>query len=98
MYSDSGLVIDSLADLLETIVEQHAQGKGISQERMTQVRYIMQVDEVAFRTNVGPEKLVLIEDKEMSSILTEMVSAIGLQRFRFVDRQKEGKSSTRLHC
>jgi hypothetical protein len=32
----------------------------------------------------------LIESKEMSSIVDELVSAIGLQRFRFTERQNNG--------
>jgi hypothetical protein len=89
MYSDSRLVIDALAELIEAVVERH-QAPIVSDERMTQVRYIMQVDEVSFRSNITKEHLVTIESKEMVSILEELVSAIGLQRFRFMDRQKGG--------
>ena len=91
MYSDSRLVVDALAGLVESVVERH-QAPTVSDERMTQVRYIMQVDEVSFRSNITKEHLVTIESKEMASILEELVSAIGLQRFRFLDRQKSGKS------
>lgn len=89
MYSDSRLVVDALAGLIEAVVERH-QAPTVSDERMTQVRYIMQVDEVSFKTNITKEHLVTIESKEMASILEELVSAIGLQRFRFLDRQKSG--------
>ena len=58
---------------------------------MTQVRYIMQVDEASFKSNISSIQLVTIESKEMESILEELSSAIGLQRFRFVERQNSGK-------
>lgn len=90
MYSDSRLVVDALADLVEAVVARH-QLPSVSDERMTQVQYIMHVDEVAFRSSITKDQLVTIESKEMVSILEELVSAIGLQRFRFVDRQNSGK-------
>jgi hypothetical protein len=89
MYSDSRFVVDALAELIEAVVERH-QAPTVSEERMTQVRYIMQVDEASFRSNITSAQLVVIESKEMTSILEEIVSAIGLQRFRFVDRQSNG--------
>jgi hypothetical protein len=51
----------------------------------------MQVDEASFRSNISAVQLLSIESKEMASILEELVSAIGLQRFRFVDRQTNGR-------
>jgi len=92
MYSDSGLVIDSLAALIEGVVNKH-QELTVSDEHMTQVRYIMQVDEASFRSHITKEQLITIESKEMLSILEELNSAIGLQRFRFMDRQNSGDES-----
>lgn len=90
MYSDSRLVVDALAELMECVMERH-QVVTVSEQRMTQVRYIMQVDEDSFRTHITADQLVTIESKEMAVILDELVSAIGLQRFRFADRQANGK-------
>jgi len=92
MYSDSGLVVDALAEFVEAVVEKH-QELTVSDEHMTQVRYIMQVDEASFRTHITKEQLILIESKEMLSILEELCSAIALQRFRFADRQNSGDES-----
>jgi hypothetical protein len=90
MYSDSRLVLDALADLVECVMERH-QVTTVSERRMTQVRYIMQVeDEEDFRQRITAADLVQIESKEMAVILEELVSAIGLQRFRFSDRQDSG--------
>jgi hypothetical protein len=58
---------------------------------MDQVRHIMQVDESSFQTSFSPEQLTTIETKEMGSIVDELVSAVALQRFRFTERQNNGK-------
>lgn len=102
MYSDSSIVVDALAELIEAAVARH-QAPTVSDERMTQVRYIMQVDEASFRSSITKDQLVNIETKEMLSILEELVSAIGLQRFRFIDRQNKGdddvcRNITRIGC
>lgn len=90
MYSDSTFVVDALADLIEAtavIVDEPT----ISEGRMNQVRHIIQVDEVSFRSNFSAHQLKLIETKEMESIVDELISAVGLQRFRFTERQMNGK-------
>eukprot|EP00980_Cylindrotheca_fusiformis_P008551 scaffold1813_cov109-Cylindrotheca_fusiformis.AAC.9 len=102
MYSDSGLVVDALAELIEAVMTRH-QVPTVSDERMTQVRYIMQVDELSFRSSITKDQLVTIETKEMVDILEELVLAIGLQRFRFIDRQNKGdddvcRNLTRIGC
>lgn len=88
MYSDSHVVVDAMAELLEVCLVHHGSNK-VSNERMTQARYIMEIDEEAFRS-VSAEDLFRIESKEMYSILGELVAAVGLQRFRFIERQSNG--------
>ena len=90
MYSDSPMVVDALAELVEYGVAMQVMDE-VSEQRMTQVRYIMQVDEEAFRSSITSEQLLVIERKEMGVIIEELVSSVGLQRFRFVDRQAKGK-------
>lgn len=96
MYSDSPLVVDALAELLESLVLQ-ARDKPVTEERMRQVRYILGVDEISFESRFSPDQLMTIEAKEMESIVEELVSAIGLQRFRFVERQQSGESSSPVY-
>ena len=56
----------------------------ISDSRMTQTRYLMQVpDEASFRANVSEKQLHTIETKELSDILSELSADIERQRFRF---------------
>lgn len=88
MYSDSILVVDALAELIEAATTESQE--SVLEERMTQVRYLLQVDEASFQSNFSADQLNTIEVKEMSAIVDELVSAIGLQRFRFIERQNNG--------
>jgi hypothetical protein len=89
MYSDSHPVVDSLADLIETTVH-ISDEKVMSTGRMNQVRHIIHVDELSFQAQFTPLQLKLIESHEMALIVDELLSAIGLQRFRFAERQDIG--------
>lgn len=90
MYSDSQQIIESLADLIESTV-QFSDDLVMSPGRMSQVRHILQVDESSFQAQFTPQQLKTIESHEMASIVDELVSAVGLQRFRFTERQINGK-------
>lgn len=88
LYSDSDLVVEAMAELLEVCIRENGEGK-VSKARMTQARYIMEVDEDAFRS-ITAEDLFRIEAKEMEDVLTELITAVGLQRIRFTERQAKG--------
>lgn len=90
MYSDSPHVIESLAELIESLVLKAAEAP-VSTDKMNQVRYLLQVDEVSFHSRFSSEQLKTIELKEMESIVEELTSSVALQRFRFAERQKSGK-------
>jgi hypothetical protein len=87
--------MSALADLIEDVVERHVvpqpqqalpkqKHRLISESRMTQTRYLMQVpDEASFRANVSEEQLHVIETKELSDILSELSVDVEGQRFRF---------------
>lgn len=93
MYSDSKDVVEALAEFIEASVTDNEDIPTVLEERMTQVRYLLQVDEVSFQSNFSADQLNLIESKEMGAIVHELVSAIGLQRFRFTERQNNGTSA-----
>jgi hypothetical protein len=97
MYSDSDDVVDALAELVEYTVPL-VDSKVMSEGRMNQVRYLLQVDEANFKARFSPEQLKTIESKEMGLIVDELVSAVGLQRFRFTERQNKGTSGAPLFC
>jgi hypothetical protein len=88
MYSDSFFVIDALAEFIETtvIIDEKAMSIG----RMSQVRHILGVDEFDFKSQFSDHQLKAIESREMAIISDELVSGVGLQRFRFVERQISG--------
>ena len=88
LYSDSDLVVEAMAELVEDCIRENTTGR-VSNERMTQARYIMEVEEEVFRS-ITAEDLYRIEVKEMQEVLGELVSAVGLQRFRFSERQAKG--------
>lgn len=89
MYSDSHNVVDALAQL----VESHGRlpdDKFVFIGRMKQLRRILELDEETFTSRFDQEQLKVIETKEMGHIIEELVLAIGLQRFRFTERQNSG--------
>lgn len=88
LYSDSDLVVEGMAELIDNCIQGNNESR-VSDERMTQARYIMEVEEEIFRT-ITAEDLYRIEVKEMQDVLDELVSAIGLQRFRYSERQAKG--------
>lgn len=85
MYSDSSYVIDALAEFIETTVV--VDEKVMSTGRMNQVRHILGVDEFEFKSQFSGQQLKAIESREMAIIADEVVSGVGLQRFRFVERE-----------
>lgn len=89
MYSDSNLVLDALAEFVEStaiISDEKISSSG----RLSQVRHIIQPDVASFQTQVTGRQLKIIESREMLTIVNELMSAIGLQRFRFIERQAKG--------
>ena len=96
MYSDSDEVIESLAEFIETAVI-ISDDNVISKGRMSQVRHIINVDEDTFNAQFSAQLLKTIESREMAGIVEELVSGIGLQRFRFTERQTSGKIHAHLH-
>eukprot|EP00523_Entomoneis_sp_CCMP467_P003054 CAMPEP_0168754312 /NCGR_PEP_ID=MMETSP0724-20121128/19433_1 /TAXON_ID=265536 /ORGANISM="Amphiprora sp., Strain CCMP467" /LENGTH=1227 /DNA_ID=CAMNT_0008802781 /DNA_START=397 /DNA_END=4081 /DNA_ORIENTATION=- len=89
MYSDSSKVVDALADFIEHAMESTFE-ETVSDDRMNQVRHIINVNESAFRASFSRDQLMVIEQKEMAAILEQLVSAVGLQRIRFLERQNQG--------
>lgn len=82
-------MIDALAEFIETTVV--VDEKVMSSGRMSQVRHILGVDEFDFKSQFTDQQLKAIESREMAIIADELVSGVGLQRFRFVEQQISGK-------
>lgn len=83
--------MDALSELLDTLLRQHAKDE-------TTLKGLTIMQGIAAASAFGsPENLLKIE-KDLESeahgreeILSELVSAIGLQRFRFNSRLSSGK-------
>ena len=74
MYSDSHVAIDALAQLIEAHV-QMPEDEMVSVGRMKQLRHILELDEATFMSRFDANHLRTIEQREMSEIVDELVSA-----------------------
>ena len=83
LYSNIEIVSDAVADLFESLLEKekrfNQKTENIVDENINEDLDIQSAKEKFQR-----------EAKVRDSILSELVSAIGLQRFRFVGRQSNG--------
>lgn len=91
MYSDSDIVMDALSELLDHLLRKHTES-GSAIEGFAIARNV-----VGLSAFLGPgmDRLqtdVASEVEDRDAILIELVSAIGLQRFRFTSRLSSGDS------
>ena len=93
MYSDAEIVMDAISELLDTLLRQHAKEesalKGISIMTGVATNSFASPDSI-----LQLEKELASEAQERDEIVMELVSAIGLQRFRFSSRLSSGKSGS----
>jgi len=88
MYSDSEIIVDCLAELLETLLLQHEMDQTLH-EGLGIVGSVMSGEAKSSLHSMGNSlNTVMIERRTM---LHELVSAIGLQRFRFNERLAKGE-------
>mmetsp|Transcript_12353 Transcript_12353/g.18525 ORF Transcript_12353/g.18525 Transcript_12353/m.18525 type:complete len:395 (+) Transcript_12353:140-1324(+) len=81
LYSNAEVVVDAVADLIETVL-------GKKMQSVIALEKSFQAAPLQLSTN--PEQAMNDEILARDEILTELISAIGLQRFRFVGRQTIG--------
>jgi hypothetical protein len=91
LYSNSEATIDAVSDLIETLLRHDAKGAKVT----LGLSIAGSVMGNLLPEGVANEMLVaqqVTEEVEKSriSILSELVSAVGLQRFRFAERQTNG--------
>ncbi len=95
MYSDSEMIMDSLAEFLETLLRRHTEDEGVLEGLSVAGSRIIGNISNANANSASSlhnfEQYLNAEITERRSILSELVSAIGLQRFRFNDRLANGK-------
>ena len=91
LYSNSELVIDSISDLIDTMLKIDSLGNNVS----SGLSIAQAVLGAAFDSNslLMAQQVAGDNIKARLSILAELVSAVGLQRLRFTERQHKGRLS-----
>ena len=94
LYSNSEVLIDAVSDLIETLLKLDAKeakvalGLSITESVMSHLLPAGASDPLAMAQQVTGEN-----EKSRREILSELVSAVGLQRFRFAERQSNGDTA-----
>ena len=89
LYSNSNQVIDAVSDLIDTILKIDSFGNTISSG--------LSIAQTVLSSTLSPSTLLLAQQvsdnnsKARISILAELISAVGLQRLRFTERQHKGE-------
>ena len=82
LYSDSEAVIDAAAELLDTLLKRNAEDTA-TMESLSLVSTFMQNASASATNLLQTEEAMKAKEAERDAILVELVSAVGLQRFRF---------------
>ena len=91
LYSDSDCVLDSMTELLETLLNRHSHEMD-KRESMSLLVNFMKVEHQTSPSSLHQfEDHINEENEQEDTILSELISAIGLQRFRFGERQSKGE-------
>lgn len=90
LYSDSAIVMDSMAELFDTLLRKHQQDlksmEGFSVVNSFMQRTSIQSPQVLKET----QQMMNNEQAQRETILAELITAVGLQRFRFMSCQNRG--------
>lgn len=94
MYSDSEMIMDSLAEFLETLLRRQTEDTKVFEA--VNIAGSLITAHGILNSTASPlqnlEQSLNTELLERQTILCEIVSAIGMQRFRFNDRLANGKN------
>jgi hypothetical protein len=91
LYSNSEAAIDAVSDLIETLLRQDAKGAKVTLGLSIAGSVMGNLLPEGAANDMLLAKQVTEEvEKSRISILSELVSAVGLQRFRFAERQTNG--------
>ena len=99
MYSDSEMIMDSLAALLETLLLRHIEDGNVLESLKivgSVVNNMLPSPDVNSSTLQSIDQSLNSEVEERKKIAIELVSAIGFQRFRFNERLAKGESVSYL--
>jgi hypothetical protein len=96
------MIMDSLAEFLETLLRRHSEDENVL-EGLSTAGALFVDGNINFNSSSNSnlktaanslhnfEQYLTAEITERRTILSELVSAVGLQRFRFNDRLANGK-------
>lgn len=90
MYSDSEIVIDALSEMLETLLGKHLEDENALVGFTGSKVFLNQFEQMNAIQCL--ENKVASDILEREAILSELVSAIGLQRFKFKFHLADGKA------
>eukprot|EP00578_Thalassiosira_sp_NH16_P025166 CAMPEP_0181087580 /NCGR_PEP_ID=MMETSP1071-20121207/6347_1 /TAXON_ID=35127 /ORGANISM="Thalassiosira sp., Strain NH16" /LENGTH=1183 /DNA_ID=CAMNT_0023169475 /DNA_START=176 /DNA_END=3724 /DNA_ORIENTATION=- len=102
LYSNAEILIDAVSDLIETLLRYDARDAnvtlGISIAGSVMSEHILPMAQAGGGGIVADQLLLARQvaaegEKSRISILSELVSAVGLQRFRFAERQSNGDTA-----
>jgi hypothetical protein len=85
MYSDSDIVMDSLSELLDSLLRKHTESENAVQG-LSIANNVMGLTSSLSPDMIQLHSVVAAGVEERDYILMELVSAVGLQRFRFKTR------------
>lgn len=87
-------MIDALSDLLDTLLRQNAADQNALDGLAMAEKFLKEKSASAFDTSTAMgefEDSMRAETKDRDRILAELVSAVGMQRFRFSSRLSSGE-------
>lgn len=100
MYSDSEMVMDALAEMLETLLDKHTEDQNTLNSLSMIQSFIQTQGSPLYQTSSTMKTLedqVSSESPEREDILCELVAAIGLQRFKMKMHLLDGKTLIFVH-
>jgi len=84
LYSDSEAVIDAAAELLDTLLKKNAEDAASMESLSLVSSFVQNANESASAAALlQTEEAMKLKEAERDAILSELVSAVGLQRLRF---------------
>ena len=99
LYSDAENVVDAVSDLVDTLLQLDSRDANLALG-ITIAQSVMNGESTASFSMLGggwdplmlARKLTEVNEKARIDVLSELVTAVGLQRFRFAESQNNGET------
>jgi len=93
LYSQAEIVVDALAELFETLLKRNSKDDLVLEGIKLASSMIGAHNSSNHSVLSSTEEMMKQEEIERETILAELVSAVGMQRFRFTGRQSHGDTA-----